>query len=528
MAHPAVRVAALTALAVALAGALTVTAGAGVPEWIFGSVTTFALLLVLDHGLRSWRLAGRERRRTRTVLAVAPEVAAREAVVDERRRLAVDIAAGLRESLTAIGERATAAVTATDPTAAIQDVHREARRATADLRRHLGLLRDPPLPAAPVPDPVAAPRVPNGPDLLVAATVTALAVIEAIAYPLLEGWPRSWLSVALTGLAAAAIVGRRTAPGPAALAIGLTYLVALAFGAPVTGGFWCLATVGGVLWTIAIRPTSTGRDASCAGFLVVSAGASAWLLEPDTAAGRMLVMLVALAGASIVRFVRSRTPRALERARVHEEEIGPATAAALAAERTAFAREIHDTVSHAVGLIAVQAAAAEVSWPGDPAATRQALGVIAATATAAHADLVRLSPHRPARPRRPADLCELIDRIRAGGTQVRVVGLELIPPARLDVAYRLLQETLTNVLRHGGGAAAEVSVAVGEDLRIVVADAGGDGSGSGDPVARRGYGLIGLAERVSFAGGSMIAGPGPAGGYRVEVTLPPVADRVVT
>ena len=195
----------------------------------------------------------------------------------------------------------------------------------------------------------------------------------------------------------------------------------------------------------------------------------------------------------------------------------------MTAERTAFAREIHDTVSHAVGLIAVQAAAAEVSWPGDPAVTRQALGVITATATAALADLDRLPPDRPTRPRRPADLAELIDRIRAGGTPVRVVGLELIPRARLDVAYRVLQESLTNMLRHGDGASAEVAVRLDDDLRIMIDDDGATEAPTG-----RGYGLIGLAERVGFAGGTVRAGPGSGGGYRVEVTLPPAADRVVT
>lgn len=527
MAHPAVRVAALAALAAAAAGALTVAAGAGVPELLFGSITLFVLLLVLDHGVRSWRLARLERRRTRTVLGVAPEVAARDAVVDERRRLAADIAAGLRESLNTIAGQAAVAVTAADPTPGIEDIHREARRATADLRRQLGLLRDPPPPAEPAAEPDPAPRTPNGPDLLIAAAVTALAVIEATAYPLLEGSTPGWLSVALTGLAAAAIVGRRTAPGPAALVVGLTYLVALAFAAPVSGGFWCLATIGGLLWTIAVRPTSTRRDAAGAGLLVLAVGASAWLLDPDNAALLMLIMIVAVGVGGAVRLARVRTDTARDRARRHEDEVGAATAAALAAERTAFAREIHDTVSHAVGLIAVQAAAAEVSWPGHPAATRQALGVIAATTTAALADLDRTSPRRPPRPPRPDDLSELINRIRAAGTPVRVAGLDLVPPARLDVAYRMLQESLTNVLRHGGGATAQVTITVDDGLRIVVDD-DGPADGPGDPPARRGYGLVGLAERVGFAGGTLRAGPGPDGGYRVEVTLPPVGDRVGT
>jgi signal transduction histidine kinase len=72
-----------------------------------------------------------------------------------------------------------------------------------------------------------------------------------------------------------------------------------------------------------------------------------------------------------------------------------------------------------------------------------------------------------------------------------------------------------------------VSADEDDDLRIVVVDAG-PVAGSDDAPARRGYGLIGLAERVGFAGGTLHAGPGPDGGYRVEVTLPATDDRVVT
>lgn len=530
MAHPAVRVAALAVPAALLAGALTVTAGAGVPEFLFGSITTFALLLVLDHGVRSARLARRERRRARTVLGVEPERAARAAVVEERRRLAGDIAAGLRESLAVIGVRAATGVTAADPLPAVEDIHREARRATADLRRHLGLLRDPVPAPEPEPGPPPAARGPDGRDLAIGVAVTALAVAEAIVYPMLDGVPRGWLSVALTGLAAAAIVGRRTAPGPAALAIGLTYLVALAFAAPVGSGFWCLATVGGVLWTIAVRPASTRRDAACAAFLLVAAGLSAWCLDPDNAALLLLVMLVALAGGGAVRWARTRAAAARDRTRRHEDEVDAATAAALAAERAAFAREIHDIVSHAVGLIAVQAAAAEVSWPADPDATRRALRLIAATATATLADLDRLPPAGSARSRRPADLVELVDRIRSAGTPVRAAGLDRIPAAHLDLAYRVLQESLTNVLRHGAGAAAQITVSDGDRdgpgaVRITVLDGGTPGA-PGEAATRRGYGLIGLAERVGFAGGTLRAGPAADGGYRVEATLPPAGDRV--
>lgn len=521
-----IRLAALAVVAVAVSGVLTITAGGGIPEGLFGAVVLFALLVVLDHGIRSWRSARGEHARARDLLGIAPAAAARDAVVAERRRLTDDISAVLRATLVAIHDLARIARARSDPTDGIAAIGRDARQAAGELRRHLGLLREPPIAERPALESPAPAAAPDRADLLIAAAVTTLAVTEAFAYPRIEGVDWGWLSMAFTGLAAVSIIARRSAPAAGAVVVGLAYLAALAFGAPIVGGFWCLATVGGLLWTIGARGGSSWRDGAAAGFLLAAAGTSAWLLDPANAALLVAIMIIALAGGAVTRLAHARARTARGRARRHAREIARATDAALAAERAAFAREIHDIVSHAVGLIAVQAAAAEVSWPANPTAVDRALRVIEDAAAAAIREMDRHAPHTPARTRTTADVEQLIDRIRAAGTPVGVTGLDLVPEHLMDVAYRVVQESLTNVLRHAAGAAATVTVAIGDgdELAIWVADDGPEPDGT----AGRGYGLVGLAERIGFAGGRLAIGAGAAGGFEVRVALPLVADPVTT
>lgn len=516
------RTAVLAAAAVLLACALAMLTGAGVPEVVFGAVTLSALLLVLDHGYRSWRSARREYARAREISAVVPAEIARAASIAERTRLADDIAAGLRVSLTAIEADAHAARSSSDPSARIAAVGQAARGVTGELRRQLGLPRDQPVldrQHAPAAGPAI---VPTSTDLAIAAGVTVLAVIEAIVYPIAEGLDRPWLSVVLTAVSASAILARRAAPGLGATVVGLAYLAGLAFTAPVSGGFWSIATVGGLLGTIASRG-SVRLDWWCAGFLLLTAGLCTWLLDPVNVGVLLVMMAVTLACGAWARWVRSRGATFRMDAEAHLEQIDRATRSALAAERTAFAREIHDIVSHAVGLIAVQAAAAEVSWPTRPGAARAALAVIEETATRALSELDRLPINGRTGPRTAADLEQLIERIRATGTTVRVEGLGRVPPGLLELAYRVVQESLTNVLRHTSGASAGVTVVrAPHELELTVTD---DGDGPG-PTAGRGYGLVGLAERVGLAGGSLRLGTNSRGGFEVRAILP-LAEREV-
>jgi signal transduction histidine kinase len=510
--------------AVAVAGALTVVESRGLPELLFYSVILMVLAYVVRIAFRAGRLARTERVRAVELVGTAPDAVALAAVQDERRRLAEDIAASLREGLTRIRVEA-AAMTDHDPMPALRRIHEESQRATSDLRRHLGLLRQPPEAAPPARAGLEAHRgrAPRR-DLVLGVVMVALATAESAAYSATEGpadW--SWWSVVLTALAGATVVGRTVALPTAAAVCGLLYALGALLGTPIVNGFWSIGAVGVLVWTIAARPKPTRAELAACTFLVAAVGVSGWVADRENV-GIMLVMLTiaALTGLA-VRHGRRRQAVAHEIASAREEELRSAARTAVRAERAAFAREIHDVVSHAVGVIAVQAGAAQVSWPDDPETVRRAIAVIDATAVSALAELDRLQPE--VRPQRSLeDLRALVGRIRAAGTAVDLTMVGEPPTEAAVVVYRVVQESLTNVVRHAPGA--EVHVAITCDAKRTVVRVVDDGPGP-DGAGGRGYGLIGLAERVGFAGGTLETGSDPGGtGFSVEAVLPVHADAV--
>lgn len=207
-------------------------------------------------------------------------------------------------------------------------------------------------------------------------------------------------------------------------------------------------------------------------------------------------------------------------------------ALATQAERARIAREMHDIVAHSLSVVVVQsdgaAYAAEhgSSWDRDQAA--HALKTIGETARSALAETRRLvgvlRQEGDAEDYAPtsslAQLDELIDGTRQAGLTVELDerGDRRALPREGDLAaYRIVQESLTNVLRHAGpGAAARVTVDYGEPVRIEVRD-NGSGAGSGDG---QGNGLIGMRERIHQVGGRFVAGPAPGGGWRVQALIP--------
>lgn len=354
-----------------------------------------------------------------------------------------------------------------------------------------------------------------------------MAVIEAIAYPRVEGFAGSALAVALTGLAGGTVVAGRAAPGLAALACGSLYLAGWVFNAPLIAGFWCFAAVCGVLWVIAARAGSTTADLGGGAFLILSAGVASWVTDPENAGLLIATMLLAVAGGLVVRLARRWTRAARSVARERERELAAATQSAVDAERGSFAREIHDVVSHAVGVIAMQAAAADVSWPTNPTAARASIDVIEDTARSALAELDRLPTEAPAQQRTTADITALVNRVRAAGTPVDLTLMGEIPPTLIDVVYRVVQESLTNIIRHSPGAHAQVTIVhTGEQLCVRISDTGPSAERAGESrpdaaaTSGRGYGLIGLGERVEFVGGSFTAAAIPSNGFQVEASLP--------
>jgi signal transduction histidine kinase len=227
------------------------------------------------------------------------------------------------------------------------------------------------------------------------------------------------------------------------------------------------------------------------------------------------------------RTARARSLRLAAAEREQEQR----TRLALSDERARIARELHDVVAHSVGVIVVQAEGARRVFERDPDRAREALDSIEQTARTALADMrhslgvLRREGGEATREPQPGidDLGDLVERAREGGLTVEVaVEGELRPlPQGVDLsAYRIVQEALTNTIKHAGQVRTRISVRYGERaLQLEVSDDGPGPSANGAE-RRSGHGLVGMRERVASLGGELHTGPGPEGGFVVRASLP--------
>ena len=235
-----------------------------------------------------------------------------------------------------------------------------------------------------------------------------------------------------------------------------------------------------------------------------------------------------LARERLDRAVRAERETAAVRARVREEEL--ARAAAVAAERRRIAREMHDVVGHGVTLMLLHADAAQASLADREPATAAALDVVLASGRTALTDLRRmLSLLRDDRadddgtggqPGTLAQIEGLAESARGAGRRVEVAvegGVRPLPAAVEATAYRIVQESLTNAVKHAGEARIQVRLHFGDErLEVDVSD-DGPGRTGGVP----GFGLLGIRERAALFDGQVEAGPRDDGpGWRTSVTLP--------
>lgn len=225
--------------------------------------------------------------------------------------------------------------------------------------------------------------------------------------------------------------------------------------------------------------------------------------------------------------VRRRYVGALEeRAERLEREREAEAARAVAEEQARIARELHDVLAHNVSVMVVQAAAANDVFDSQPERAREALTSIEATGRDALAELRRLlgvvrGDGAGYAPQPSLDrLDELVDQVRSAGLDVAVTieGQPLELPAGIDLsAYRVVQEALTNTLKHARASQAEVSLRFRPDgLDVDVRDNGVGAGNSGGG----GNGLVGMRERVAVYGGSFTAGSDPGGGFAVSARFP--------
>lgn len=361
------------------------------------------------------------------------------------------------------------------------------------------------------------------PPVLVDAGIAAVCFLATIAVPWKGAISIQWELLALALLASLPLVWRRRYP------IVVTALVgAGTIGLALTGGLDLTPLPYGQLvatYTFASLSPPLWRALALAG-TAIGIAVSVLLLGK----GLSLIAITALpfAGAYSLgtgtRAWRDRVAMLEERAR----GLAKAQEAAAARERERIAREMHDVLAHSVSMIVVQAEAGPVVVRSDPAKAEAAFDAIAATGRDALSQLRRtlgvLRSDGVTRHPQPAldDLPALVAHARHAGLTVSLaeVGQRRQVPADLAVAvYRVVQESLTNVVRHAGARQASVRLDwLTHVLEVRVID---DGRGPGAVNGHAGHGLIGMRERVSACGGELYAGAGHGGsGFLVTATIP--------
>ncbi len=459
-------------------------------------------------GLLAGRLVARAaaaRAELREIGQASPQEFADRLIAAERERLSADIDRELRARLGEILRLASNPGTDLGATAA--QVHAATRAASTELRRQLGLLRRTAPGTSerelrPAPGPARA-------DLPLGLGAALLAFAESVLYPVLDGAAPVWARVLITVAAALIGLGRRTAPGASALLFGGLWLAGALLGAPGYGGFWLLLAACPIAFTLGRRGGWSG--VACWLFMPAAIAGTLYLADPVNLAINAAAPLLA----GLVGLIAGRSDRVAASARTADlsrrDELREPLQQAFVATRDQLARDVHDAVSHAVGVIAVHAGAAELAWPERAEVARHSLDVIVATARAALEELPRAGEERG--PDQPEGL---VEGFREAGLEV-VVQADPVPPDQAPLVSRVVRECLTNVLRHAGASRAEVRIGVtANELTVSVCD-----DGAGTQPATEGFGLVGVRERVAFAGGSVSAGPAASGGgFQVLARIP--------
>ena len=258
-------------------------------------------------------------------------------------------------------------------------------------------------------------------------------------------------------------------------------------------------------------------------------------------AGNVLVQMLLFGGLWIIgNLFRTRrirlesTEQVLAELEVEQDRLARE---AVQDERARIARDLHDIIGHTLNLIVVQAGAARAVFSSKPDQALESLDSIETTARQSLSDMERMlgilrPPEAEAAPFDPqpglSQVGRLAEQFSDAGlpVEVNVAGEPRKLPTSLGLsAYRIVQEALTNALKHAGPARAQVAISYLDDkLELDIVD---DGQGSGDDGhnASGGRGLIGMRERVSLFGGELDVGPAAEGGFRVHASLPLEEDR---
>jgi signal transduction histidine kinase len=353
--------------------------------------------------------------------------------------------------------------------------------------------------------------------------------------------PLDWLAWSLLALAMVALAFRRQRPALVVLATSAATVASVGLGYPL-GLIWVTPLL--ALYTAAAighRRLAVAAGLAMAALLVGWALADPALGTPAEVAMAVLNVALAVATGEVARGRRDYLAEA-ERRAVEAERTREETARRRAGEeRLRLARDLHDITANTIAVIAIQAGVAEEALQDGPEPAREAVRAIRASSRQALAELkatvatLREGEATTARGPLPSldRLDELVAQARGVGIQVEltVAGTARpLPPAVEVTAYRIVQEALTNVLRHAQATSAAICVRYqGDALEVEVDDDGRGGqpaaasraSGGGVPAGGHpGHGLTVMAERAAAVGGRLEAGPRPTGGFRVHARLP--------
>jgi signal transduction histidine kinase len=339
----------------------------------------------------------------------------------------------------------------------------------------------------------------------------------------------AWAVIGLTECAALPLAWRSLWPVPV---LGVTLAAAVAGDLLFDGLQFAGPLI--ALYTVARhherRVSLTAAAVTAVGLAVPAASRGAE--DPLFAIGIYLVLVAAWAIGDNVRRRHAYLTRVQAREAAIEEEQQERARVAVAEERARIARELHDVISHNVSVMVLQAAAGADVFATHPERSREALGAIEAAGREALAELRRLLSVVDAPGDEDASLApppgltrlpELVERVRATGldVSVTVTGDDRALPAGIDFsAYRIVQESLTNTLKHGHAAAARVDLRFGEGMFEVEIVDDGTAAAQANARAGRGHGLIGMRERAAVFGGELQAGPHQGGGFTVRASIP--------
>ena len=371
-------------------------------------------------------------------------------------------------------------------------------------------------------------RRPSPGDLALAAAGAAALIVEG---QLRSGGGLSAGAYALAIVAAAPLAWRSRAPLAALAGVEVGAVVcAAAFDAS-----WAATAVVLVqLYTVALL-RDRQRSVLIGGITAIAVILAVVLIDGTVeltgAALRVALVIAAVAAGDTIRSRRALRAAARERAEREQREHQEEARRRVGAERLRIAQELHDTLAHSLVAINVRSSVAlDLNETEDPTAALRDIKQVSATALhELRATLSLLREEGDAAPTAPTldlgSLPGLLDHARSAGLETELdVQLDgaVIPSTISGAAYRIVQEALTNVLRHADATSTRVSVrACGNALDIDVTD-----DGRSDPAgATAGLGLRGMAERSAALGGHIDAGPGDARGWRVHAVLPLTGER---